>query len=168
MWKFEKYDVLLIGAVFLFVTSASAEVLKSIPLNGSETLISKTYEFDKSVSSDGNGSVKIVANAPTTIELLSVPLSNIEETKLLYSAKLKAMNLSAPAYLEMWLNFPGQGEFFSKGVQDPINGTSEWVEKEIPFMLQKGQKPDRVKLNVVLQGTGTIWVDDIKLEKAPL
>ena len=32
----------------------------------------------------------------------------------------------------------------------------------------KGQKPNLVKLNVILNGTGTVWVDDIALVKGRL
>jgi hypothetical protein len=35
-------------------------------------------------------------------------------------------------------------------------------------MFQKGQKPDKVVLNLVINGTGTVWIDDIVLSKAPL
>jgi hypothetical protein len=35
-------------------------------------------------------------------------------------------------------------------------------------MFQKGQKPTKVTLNIVINGPGTIWVDDIVLFKEPL
>jgi hypothetical protein len=31
-----------------------------------------------------------------------------------------------------------------------------------------GENPDNVKLNFVVNGTGTIWIDDIRLLKGPL
>jgi hypothetical protein len=39
---------------------------------------------------------------------------------------------------------------------------------ETPFFLKRGEKPDNVKLNVVINGTGTVWIDDVKLLKGPL
>jgi hypothetical protein len=34
--------------------------------------------------------------------------------------------------------------------------------------LKKGQNPDNVKLNLVIDGKGIAWIDDIWLLKAPL
>jgi len=34
--------------------------------------------------------------------------------------------------------------------------------------LKKGQKPELVKLNLVITGKGTVWIDDIKLIRGPL
>jgi hypothetical protein len=72
------------------------------------------------------------------------------------------------AYLEMWCRFPGKGEFFSRALQAPLSGTVEWSSQETPFFLKKGEDPDEIKLNLVVNGTGTVWIDDIRLIKGPL
>ena len=41
--------------------------------------------------------------------------------------------------------------------------TNGWAEYEIPFLLEKGQEPDLVKLNLTVEGTGTVWIKDIEL-----
>jgi len=64
--------------------------------------------------------------------------------------------------------FSGKGEFFSRGLQTPLMGTTNWATEETPFLLKEGENPDNVKLNVVIQGKGTVWVDNICLLKAPL
>jgi hypothetical protein len=46
--------------------------------------------------------------------------------------------------------------------------TVDWTTQETPFFLQKGQKPEVIKLNVVINGQGTVWVDEIALLKGPL
>jgi hypothetical protein len=38
----------------------------------------------------------------------------------------------------------------------------------IYFFLKKGEKPDYIKLNLVIEGKGTAWIDDIGLFKTPL
>ncbi|MCH8120599.1 MAG: hypothetical protein IIC00_12845 [Planctomycetes bacterium] len=68
----------------------------------------------------------------------------------------------------MWCHFPGRGEYFSKGLMNPLTGTTDWTTEEIPFLLKKGQNPDNVKLNLVIDGKGTVWIDDIRLLKGPL
>jgi hypothetical protein len=37
-----------------------------------------------------------------------------------------------------------------------------------PKEVKKGENPDNVKLNLVINGKGTPWIDDIRLLKAPL
>jgi hypothetical protein len=39
---------------------------------------------------------------------------------------------------------------------------------EAPFFLKAGQKPEKITLNLVINGTGTVWIDDIVLAKEPL
>ncbi len=68
----------------------------------------------------------------------------------------------------MGCHFEGKGEFFSRGLDSPLSGTNNWVNVEIPFLLKAGENPDNVKLNIVGEGTGTVWVDDIRLVKRPL
>jgi hypothetical protein len=71
----------------------------------------------------------------------------------------------------MWCHFPGQGEFFSRGparALTGLTGTTDWTLVETPFVLKQGQKPDNVRLNLVITGKGTVWIDDIRLLRGPL
>jgi len=81
---------------------------------------------------------------------------------------LQSQNLDGKAYLEMWLRFPGKGEFFSRGLDRPITGTMSWMTSTIPFFLQAGQKPDLIRLNLVVAGKGRVWIDDVRLLRQPL
>jgi hypothetical protein len=63
---------------------------------------------------------------------------------------------------------PGRGEFFSKGYKQAVSGTVEWASYEIPFYLKGGQKPDLIKLNVVVEGQGRVWLRNLELLKTPL
>jgi hypothetical protein len=66
----------------------------------------------------------------------------------------------------MWARFPGQGEFFSRALHSPVSGSTEWVSQETPFFLEKSQKPDLIKLNLVVDGRGTVWVDELTLARS--
>jgi hypothetical protein len=66
----------------------------------------------------------------------------------------------------MWCSIPGKGEFFSRALQAPVSGTTGWVTQETSFFLEKGQRAQVVKLNVVVAGRGTVWVDEISLAQA--
>ena len=65
----------------------------------------------------------------------------------------------------MWARTP-EGQYFSKDFQNAVSGTTGWAEYEAPFFLKKGQRPSMFKLNVNIEGTGTIWVKDIELVEA--
>jgi len=49
-----------------------------------------------------------------------------------------------------------------------LSGTVNWARCKIPFYLKRGQKPDLIKLNVVVEGQGTMWLRDVKLLKTSL
>jgi hypothetical protein len=93
---------------------------------------------------------------------------DIEDARLVYRARVRTENVDGRVFLEMWCRFPGKGEFFSRGLTDPVSGTTGWVTQETPFFLKAGENPDLVKLNLVIEGKGTVWVDDLKLLKTPL
>lgn len=104
-----------------------------------------------------------------TFRLFEVELpEGIENCVLLFRAKIRTEAEAGAAYQEMWVRLPRKGEFFSKGFDKPVAGTTDWVTCEIPFFLKKGQTPDLVKLNVVAHGTVRIWIKDIELVQQPL
>jgi uncharacterized protein (TIGR03067 family) len=90
-----------------------------------------------------------------------------EECLLIYRAQMKTEKLKGRAFLEMWCALGGL-EFFSKGLFNPVSGSTDWATYEIPFRLEKGQKPESIKLNVTIEGMGTLWIKDITLRKSPL
>jgi hypothetical protein len=142
--------------------------LKSFPTDSIDGVITRTdVTIDKDVSSTGKGSVKMIASEPRTVRLFETGPIDVDNARLIYKAKLRTENVKGQAYLEMWCSFPGKGEFFSRGLQSPLSGTNEWTTVETPFFLKSGEKPDNVKLNVVINGTGTVWIDDVKLLKGP-
>ena len=92
----------------------------------------------------------------------------VEHCLVTYRAKLKTENLTGQAYLEMWSRFPGKGEFFSRGLAHAVSGSNGWASYETPFILKKGEKPDLIKLNLVVKGAGKVWVKEVELLKGPL
>jgi len=143
--------------------------VKHFPLDSLEGVITQSgVEMDKEISIDGNGSLHIHSTEPAVVRLFETGDIDIEDARLIYQAKVRTENLDGKAYLEMWCNFPGKGEFFSRSLQTPLTGTTDWKNEETPFYLQKGENPDNVKLNLVIDGKGTVWIDDIRLVKGPL
>jgi hypothetical protein len=116
-----------------------------------------------------NGAWHIDSSAQEqTIRLFEVENPAVEQCLLTYRAELKAEDLQGRAFLEMWCRLAGRGEFFSKGYKQAVSGTVDWARYEIPFYLKEGQKPDLIKLNVVVEGQGTVWLRNLELLKTPL
>lgn len=169
-------NVALCMALVLIVVLAgcskpSQEVveLKRFPIDSLEGIITQSgVQFDKEVSSDGNGSLKITAAEPTVVRLFELGDIDVENARLIYQAKVRTEGVEGQVYLEMWCHFPGKGEYFSRGLQTPLTGTTNWTTEETPFFLKKGENPDNVKLNLVINGKGTAWIDDIRVLKGSL
>jgi hypothetical protein len=116
-----------------------------------------------------DGGWEITAANAGSVRLFEVPGETCESCRLVYRAKLRTIDLAAPAYLEMWVRAPGKGEFFSKGVDQTVRGTTDWATYEIPFFLQKGERGDLIKLNVAFEGPGgRLGIKDVELLRSPL
>jgi len=167
--------VVCVFVVMIFVAGGCSKqsnkvtVLKEFPVDNLNEIITQSgVGIVKNVSSDGNGSLRIVAKEPTIVRLFEVDDIDVDDARLIYQAKVRTKDVEGQVYLEMWCHFPGKGEFFSRGLDSPLTGTTNWVTLQIPFFLKKGEKPDYVKLNIVINGIGTVWIDDVRLLKAPL
>jgi hypothetical protein len=162
---------LVAAAVFVFAgfSWTSAAELKRLAVDSTDGVIAGSLvAFDPKVSSDGHGSLRIQAKAPVVVRLFEVDDVQVDAATLIYEARVRAQDVNGSAYLEMWCVFPGQGEFFSRGLPPPIVGTMDWRTLSTPFFLKKGEKPAKIKLNLVIKGEGTVWIDDIRLLREPL
>ena len=83
---------------------------------------------------------------------------DVEDARLAYRARVRSEEILGQAYLEMWCQISGRGEFFSRSLHSPLKGTTEWTSQETPFFLEKNQNPDSIKLNIVIDGSGAVWV----------
>lgn len=149
--------------------TTQVQELKRYPLDSPDGLITQTgVQTDKETSADGKGSLKITSEGPAVVRLYETGDLNVENARLIYQAKVKTEKAEGKVYLEMWCHFPGKGEFFSRGLDQALTGTMNWSSQETMFLLKKGEKPDNIKLNLVMEGRGTAWIDDIRLLKGAL
>jgi hypothetical protein len=155
----------LIVGLALTTTTTHAQELKKLSLDNPSTA-SPIITADPQAKAEGESSLKITTRWPTTVSLGEVTDLDVEGAKLVYSAKVKT-TLTGSAFLEMWAHVGG-GQYFSRGMKDTVSQKADWKTIKTPFMFQKGQKPDKVTLNLVINGTGTVWIDDIVLTKEPL
>ena len=157
-----KHTFIALIIVTLIASTTLAEDLKKLSLDDASSL-GTTIQTDLKVKTEGKGSIKITTKHPTTVCLGEVDGLDIEDAKLLYKAKVKS-ELEGVAYLEMWVQV-GKGTYFSKGMNDPVKAKSDWKSIQTLFSFQKGQRPGKVTLNLVIKGKGTVWIDDIVLQK---
>lgn len=143
--------------------------LRRFDLDSRQGLITTSgVTTDSTVTAEGAGSLRIDAASPTRVLLFETGDIDVEDARLIYRARLRTSDLDGQAYLEMWCVFDELGEFFSRALQAPLSGTNDWATQETPFLLEPGQNPNNVKLNLVVDGSGTVWIDDVRLVRGPL
>ena len=159
-------SVLLLLTAAMIPFKLSAESKTKVQTLKSFNPPSSTISSEIKISEDKSWLVD--CQKPQTIRLFEVADPGVEACLLTYRAKLKTEALTDSAYLEMWCRFPGKGEYFSRGLANVVTGSNDWSSFETPFFLKKGEKPDLLKLNLVVKGTGKIWIKDVELLKGPL
>jgi hypothetical protein len=160
-----KWMLIIVLFPAVLVSSAIAEDLTQLSLDDASGL-GTTIQNDTDLKTEGRASIRITTLHPTTICLGEVTGLDIENARLIFKASVKS-ELNGAAYLEMWVHVGG-GQYFSRGMNDSVEGKTDWKSIRTPFLFQKGQTPEKVTLNLVVNGKGTVWIDDVVLSKAPL
>jgi hypothetical protein len=123
-----------------------------------------------------DGSLKFVAEGPAVVRLFETgPTADkygdgpfdVDNSRFTYHAQLRTWALEGQAYLEMRCHFPGGEEFVSRGLDKPLSGTTDWTSVETSFVVKGTREPDNVQLNLVIDGKGTVWIDDVGLTLRP-
>jgi hypothetical protein len=150
-------------------SSRDKDRLQGTPPNG--RVINTFGTGYKTITRDGiteeDGTWRIETKKERLVRLYEVQ-PPLEDCIVTYRAKVKCANLDGKTYLTLYSRMPFGGEFFSKGIASAISGTRDWITVEIPFMLQKDDRPDLWKLCLQVDGAGTVWLKDIELWQAPL
>ena len=145
---------------------AQGNELSKLTLDDASSL-GTTISTDPTVKQEGNGSIRISTVWPTTICLGEVKELNFENGRIVFRAKVKSEELEGTAFLEMWCHV-GDGQYFSRGMNSVVTGTMDWKTLQTPFFLQPGQRAKKATLNIVINGKGTVWIDDVHLLREPL
>ncbi len=145
----------------------SARAIYSNHLNSVEAILTRGgVTLDRAISNDGRGAIRIDASEPTAVRLAEVRPEGAEAVLFVYRGHLRAANLKGRGYLEMRCDIPGKGEFLSRALEAAVTGTTGWVKQETAFFVVRGQRAQTVKLNVVVEGVGVVWIDNIVLVEA--
>ncbi|MFH1539090.1 MAG: hypothetical protein ABIH66_09030, partial [bacterium] len=120
------HAVFIIAASLLLLFGCSKKTmemteLKYYPVDSMEGIITGlNVEIDKTVTSDGGGSLKVTTGRTTVVRLYETGDLDVENARLFYRAKVRTENVKGKAYLEMWVQFGDKGEFFSRDLQSPL------------------------------------------------
>lgn len=151
--------------LFLLACSGGwAQDLKKFPLDDAAGGLSAV--IDPIVKVEGKGALKITIPGPSTLCLGEAEGLDVEDALLIYAARIKT-DLAGAAYLELWVTVDGK-PYFSRSLDRQVQGRAGWTAVRTPFRFEKGQRPEKALLNLVVTGKGTVWVDDIVLSKEPL
>ena len=147
----------------------------NFPISNTNEIITQSgVEIDSNISTDGEGSLLVNSNDTITVELFELDQEDFGNKRLTYKAIMRSENLVATkdsrgiAYIELLAKFPDGEDLISRGPRVPISGTSDWTFANTVLYIDKAGSPQSVKLNLVVEGEGKVWIDDIKLEVIPL
>ncbi len=149
-------------------SSKQVTELAHFPIDNIQRVITRSnVQIDKEISSDGKGSLKVTSTGFNVVRLFETGDLDVENARLIYTARLRTKDFEGQVFLGMECHFEGRGDFFSRDVMSPLTGTTEWTTEEVEFYLRKGENPDNVKLHLIMNGKGTAWIDEVRLNKAP-
>lgn len=123
--------------------------------------------LDTSGTAEGTGCFKFVVAEPATHPLFEVKFPG-EGAKFTFQFKMRVSDFLGDAYGLMAVHYASGGKQEIKNYDRALGATSDWVPMELSWTVQKGQKVDSLILSAALNGTGTVWVDDVHLIKTPL
>ena len=107
-------------------------------------------------------------NVPVTLPLVTIERPEIRTARYALRGRVKYERVAAGGYLEMW-NYLSEGAFFSRaldqnGPMRRLEGSSGWRTFVLPFFNREGgSPPDKLVLNLVLAGAGTVELGPLEL-----
>ncbi len=128
--------------------------------------VKTTISHDATTTQDGNGSLKVEAVQGALVTIADQQGLAVKKDHTLWcTLKVKCAGVKQKAYLEMWCEV-GEGQrAFSKGLGQALQGDSDWKVIRLPMMVNGDYTVRRALVNVVIEGTGTVWVDEVQFSE---
>jgi hypothetical protein len=117
---------------------------------------------------DGVLRINNTRDQPLQIHLLTIEKPGITTRHFALEGEIRFENVTGEGFLEMWSVFSSE-RYYTRTRGDapmqPIAGTSDWRSVKLPFFISKSDypAPDRLELNIQLQGSGQVWIRPLNL-----
>lgn len=147
----------------------TATELAHFPLERDDLPADRDASYDADVSQDGGGSLRVETEGGGRLRLYALEDVGPVRGRLVYTGFLRSRDLEGTAFLELWCRPAEADPAFVRGIPTGVSGSMEWTPQVVGFTnpeLCSG--PVSVELNVVIQGTGTVWIDDLRLWSVPV
>lgn len=147
----------------------SAVELAHFPLGPDDLPAGRDAAYDAGISQDGGGSLRVATDVGGRLRLYELDDVGPIGGRLVYTGFLRSRDLDGTAFLELWCRPAEDDPAFVRGIPTGVSGSSDWTPQVIGFTnpeLCSG--PVSVELNVVIQGGGTVWIDDLRLWSVPI
>jgi hypothetical protein len=116
-----------------------------------------------------SGNARVIADtAGGTFPLAKIDAPDLGTVGYAIRGQVRYADVAGQGYLEMWSYFADGSQYFSRtlateGPMAALTGTADWRAFELPFSLQGATGPERLEVNVVLPGSGTVEVGPLEL-----
>ena len=114
----------------------------------------------------GRAGIRIDVHGSTGIRLAEVQTRGAAAVVLTYRGHMRSANLTGRAYLEMRCTPSGNRELVSRALDAAVSGTTEWVTQVTRLSLGNEPLAQTVRLNVQVEGSGIVWVQNVLLAQA--
>jgi serine/threonine protein kinase len=117
---------------------------------------------------EAGGSLRIESVQGAVISVAE--LKDVKATsggRIMCNALLKCENAPGGAYLYLLVETNDGTQLASQKPAQMVGGTQSWLPTNSHVDLKPGTQVSRIWVNAVVQGTGTLWVDDIQIFHEP-
>lgn len=149
---------------------ASEELIYRQPIDRIEEVITRDHaRIDFINTADKRGALRIEARSPMEVDLFRLDRLDFDNARLFYRAKMRVGALKGEAYLVLRCRLGNsQNEVVAEGLQYALSGTTDWVDAELVLYLHTQERPRDLRFQVRIAGKGVVWVDDVRVYRAPL
>lgn len=165
----------LLGAAALLAAvggcgPGGSRTLASWPLDDLQGLLDTDgLSADATLSADGRASIRVDADRARVVRLVEfTPPPGLENRLLVARARMRPVLRNGRAYLQMWVRVPGRDEQPGRDLKLAYARTRDFADAGAQVRLEKGMAPDRVRIDLVIEGIGKVWLDDLRLLAEPL
>jgi hypothetical protein len=116
-----------------------------------------------------DGAVVVTADARGgTFPLITIPAPDLGTVAYAVTGEVRYASVQGRAYLEMWSTFADGTRYFSRtletsGTTAALSGSSDWRSFELPFSRDGGPALERLDVNLVLPGAGSVTVGAMRV-----